>query len=43
MNGGFSAAFIGAAVIAFGAAALAAFAIRMPSAQRSAEANRLAA
>ncbi|MBA3458229.1 MAG: MFS transporter [Deltaproteobacteria bacterium] len=43
MNGGFSAAFIGAAVIAFGAAALATFAVRMPSAQQSSEAGRLAA
>ncbi|MEJ7596446.1 MAG: MFS transporter [Kofleriaceae bacterium] len=43
MNGGFSAAFIGAAVIAFGAAALATFAIRMPSAEQSSEASRLAA
>ncbi len=43
INGGFSAAFIGAAVIAFGAAALSMFAIRMPSAQQSSEPRRLAA
>jgi hypothetical protein len=37
LNGGFSSAFIGAAIIAAGAAALSAFAIRMPKAQVAVE------
>jgi MFS family permease len=37
LSGGFSSAFIGAGIIAAGAAALAAFAIRMPKAQAAVE------
>lgn len=39
LNGGFSSAFIGAAVIAVGAALLSAFVVRMPSTQSAPQAN----
>jgi EmrB/QacA subfamily drug resistance transporter len=43
MNGGYSSAFLGAAVVAFAAAALSTLAIRMPSTQQRSDASRLAA